>query len=59
MTTPHPKDQLLFSFIETINPGTEKISRVFGNRGQLEGNLDNSPNKSGHRAVKKQMVYGL
>jgi hypothetical protein len=57
-TTPK-ENQLLFSFIKTINPGTKKVSCVFGNRGQIKGNLDNSPNKPGHRAVKKQMIYGL
>jgi hypothetical protein len=57
-TTPK-ENQLLFSFIKTINLGTEKASRVFGSRGQIKGNLNNSPNKPGHRAVKRQMVYGL
>ena len=51
-TTPK-EDQLLFRFIETINPGTKEISCVFGSRRRFECNLDNSPNKSGHRAMKK------
>jgi hypothetical protein len=45
-TTPK-ENQLLFSFIKTINPGTEKVSCVFGNRGQIKGNLDNSLDKPG------------
>jgi hypothetical protein len=49
-----PKENIFFfSFIKTVNPGTEKISCIFGSRGQIKGNLDDSPNKPGHWTVKK------
>jgi hypothetical protein len=57
-TTPK-ENQFLFSFIKTVNPRTEKVGRIFGSRGQIKGNLDNSPNKPGHWTLKKQVVYGL
>jgi hypothetical protein len=50
---PHPKrTNFFFSLIETVNPGTKKISCIFGSRGQIKGNLDNSPNKPDHWTVK-------
>jgi hypothetical protein len=52
-STTSKEDQFLFRFMETINPGTKEVSCVFGSRRQFEYNLDNSPNKSGHRAMKK------
>jgi hypothetical protein len=59
-TAPHPKrTRFFFSFMKTVDPGTEKVGRIFGSRGQIKCNLDNSPNKPGHWTVKKQMVYGL
>jgi hypothetical protein len=57
-TTPK-ENQFLFSFIKTVNPRTKKVGRIFGSRGQIKYNLDDSPNKPGNRTVEKQMIYGL